>query len=95
MENLVAHSRGCRRKESIDGVTKGVGICNACDQLKTARVRGANFKVHKYAQSIPEDLEGIYCKVAVTQHARCTKLTFPKCGCGKLVYYRQGGSIDD
>lgn len=91
----LTHSKLCRRNESINGITKGIGICSACDEAKISKVRGAKNRVIKYAQSVPEDLEDIYCKVAITHHARCTKMTFPKCGCGKLVYYRAEGSIDD
>lgn len=85
-DNLV-HSKFCRK--SNIGLTKGMGFCNACDTLKSLKIKKPEFTLDQNRIDIDADrLDSVYCKKAKTIYPRCTKKTYPQCACGKLVYFR-------
>lgn len=86
--NTLVHSKLCRR--SSLSLTKGMGDCIACDTLKSLKIKNShNVRMEETKVDMDGDrLERVYCKIAKTKYPRCTKKTYPKCACGKLVYFR-------
>ena len=97
MINNLIHSKFCRKSEV--SLTKGMGLCTACDTLKSLKISNPELMFGETKIDLDADrLDSIYCKKAKTIYPRCTKQTYPQCACGKMVYFRihsPNGRFDD
>lgn len=83
----IYHSANCTWEQGKTRLSNN-NVCLACDVLRTYKAK---------MDIIPESAFGlgsnlktsIYCVNANIPYARCTKHTNPRCGCGKLVYYKK------
>lgn len=89
------HSYYCEMDKMRHLLTKRRGICEACDALRDVNMNDKRNRAVERYDIVSDNIAGIYCKNSITQHARCTKKTYPSCACGKLVYNRLKGSVDD
>ena len=62
------------------------GECKRCDELRVINLNKENKQQMAVSFGLSmEKQKDLYCNKAFTKFARCTKVTFPSCGCGRLV----------
>lgn len=83
----IYHSKNCTWGGYDSRISK-YGTCLACDKMRSYKATLDVIPNSAFGLDT-ESKNSIYCMISQIPYPRCTKVTNPRCGCGKLVYYKE------